>query len=171
MYTIPVFHQPHCIGAEAGRLTAPELAADPNLLPLRDKAGRPKKEDNDRPSIISRGATTDRLVARLKRDYPEIAVWRERYNYATFEEYCKERWEYVKQRVYQLIGAAEFAEKVHNCGLPLPSREAHIRPFCLAVAHLIALASENADFHCNVTISAYSMRSPTAVARGLRRPE
>lgn len=54
--------------------------------------------------------------------------WRARYNLATFEEYCEERWELAKQTAYQLIGAAAFAEKVRNCGLQLPSRESHIRP-------------------------------------------
>lgn len=46
----------------------------------------------------------------------------------TFEEYCEQRWELEKQRPYQLINAAEFAEKAHNCALPIPSRESHVRP-------------------------------------------
>jgi protein gp37 len=55
-------------------------------------------------------------------------LWRKRYNYATFEEYCLERWEFTDRRAQQLMGAAAFATKANNCSLPMPSNEAHIRP-------------------------------------------
>lgn len=54
--------------------------------------------------------------------------WRARYNYATFEEYCEERWELSKQRAGELIRAADFAERVRNCVLHIPCRESFIRP-------------------------------------------
>lgn len=54
--------------------------------------------------------------------------WRERYNHATFEEYCEERWELSKVHVWNLTNAAEFATKVHDSELQIPSRETHIRP-------------------------------------------
>jgi hypothetical protein len=55
-------------------------------------------------------------------------LYRLRYNFGTFEEYCEERWDLGKIRPYQLIDAANFAAKVHNCELSMPSRESHIRP-------------------------------------------
>jgi hypothetical protein len=55
-------------------------------------------------------------------------LWRLRHNVSTFEEYCEERWELNHTRPFQLINAAAFAEKVHNCVLKVPSRESHIRP-------------------------------------------
>jgi hypothetical protein len=55
-------------------------------------------------------------------------AWRTRYNCATFEEYCQERWDYEKKHVYRLIGAASFAEKVSHGTLKVPSAERHIRP-------------------------------------------
>ena len=61
-------------------------------------------------------------------DIRDGSMWRERYNYATFEEYCEERWELQRSAVFRLIGAAEFAAKVADRRLPLPSRETHIRP-------------------------------------------
>lgn len=62
------------------------------------------------------------------REIRDGELYRERYNFATFEEYCDERWELAKMRPYQLINAASFAENVHHGGLPVPSRERHIRP-------------------------------------------
>lgn len=49
-----------------------------------------------------------------------------RIKYATFEDYCQERWGMTRQRVYQLIAAAAVVENVNNC-LHLPSNEAQAR--------------------------------------------
>ena len=54
--------------------------------------------------------------------------WRSRYNYATFEEYCEQRWELDKVYAYRLMNAAAFADKVANWQLPVPTRESHVRP-------------------------------------------
>ena len=40
---------------------------------LRAKPGRPKKDENIKPLDESRGPTSQRLVARLKCDHPDIA--------------------------------------------------------------------------------------------------
>ena len=40
---------------------------------LRAKPGRPKKDENIKPLDVSRGPTSERLVARLKCDHPDIA--------------------------------------------------------------------------------------------------
>jgi hypothetical protein len=49
------------------------------------------------------------------------------WSFKTFEQYCEQRWELGQSRAYQLIDAAQCAEKLHNCGT-LPARESHIRP-------------------------------------------
>jgi hypothetical protein len=54
--------------------------------------------------------------------------WRMRYNYATFEQYCEERWDLQKAHAYRLMDAAEFAAKVSQRETPIPSSERHIRP-------------------------------------------
>lgn len=55
-------------------------------------------------------------------------AWRSRYNLATFEEYCEERWEFDRTRAYQLIDAAHLSTIVDKAGLPVPARETHVRP-------------------------------------------
>lgn len=54
--------------------------------------------------------------------------WKQRYNYATFDEYIDQRWELTAGRVSQLTSAARFAEKVYHGKLHVPSSERHIRP-------------------------------------------
>jgi hypothetical protein len=55
------------------RLTASEMAADPDVPPLRNKqGGRPPKGENLKVSYVG-GNSTVYLVRRLKRDAPEIA--------------------------------------------------------------------------------------------------
>lgn len=44
----------------------------------------------------------------------------------TFEAYCRQRWEFGKRRVYQMIEAAAVAEKVNHGALP-PANEAQAR--------------------------------------------
>jgi hypothetical protein len=55
-------------------------------------------------------------------------LYRSRYNFATFEEYCDQRWEVTEARASQLISAAAFGEVLTLVKLQLPSRETHIRP-------------------------------------------
>lgn len=61
--------------------------------------------------------------------------WRKRYNCATFEEYCEQRWEIEKKHAYRLMDAAAFAEKVSHGTLLVPSRERHIRPLLERLEH------------------------------------
>jgi protein gp37 len=55
-------------------------------------------------------------------------MWLQRYNYATFEEYCEERWELTERHVRRLIDASEFAAKVTRGSLPVPTSERFVRP-------------------------------------------
>jgi hypothetical protein len=57
------------------RLNAQELAQDDGVSPARDsKGGRPENDENLAISQVSAGSThADRIVARLKRDRPDIA--------------------------------------------------------------------------------------------------
>jgi protein gp37 len=50
--------------------------------------------------------------------------------FATFAEYCQERWDFGASRAYQLINASQVVENVHNCGQidVLPANEAQVRP-------------------------------------------
>jgi hypothetical protein len=55
-------------------------------------------------------------------------LYRLRYNFPTFIEYCEQRWELSEVHADRLIGAASFASKVLTSRLDLPSRETDIRP-------------------------------------------
>ena len=77
-------------------------------------------EDAERNNYLVRGSELGAIR--------KAQSWRERYNHATFEEYCEQRWEMEKKHAYRLMNAAAFAEKVSNWTLQVPSRESHIRP-------------------------------------------
>ncbi len=49
-------------------------------------------------------------------------------HYATFEDYCAERWELDKSHASRLIDAATFAERAAKWPLPMPARESQILP-------------------------------------------
>jgi protein gp37 len=90
-----------------------------NLSALIDEHER-KIETAERDSYLVRG----RELGAIRDD----ASWRARYNHATFEEYCEQRWELEKAHTYRLISAAAFAEKVSHGGLFVPTAERQIRP-------------------------------------------
>jgi hypothetical protein len=47
----------------------------------------------------------------------------------TFEEYCREKWQYAKSHAYRLIGAAEVIRHLSPIGdIPVPKHEAQVRP-------------------------------------------
>jgi len=51
-----------------------------------------------------------------------------REGYATFEEYCRDRWGMAKRTAYQFIGAAEVIENVRHGAQTLPENERQVRP-------------------------------------------
>lgn len=74
-----------------------------------------------------------RLEKNLNAAYEDLAAIRDKQLYigthATFEAYCRERWNISKSRAYQLLEAADIKKNVHNCGQELPklTRESHAR--------------------------------------------
>ncbi len=49
--------------------------------------------------------------------------------YRTFEEYCRQKWDYRKSHVYRLIAAAEVVKCLSPIGdIPQPIHEAQVRP-------------------------------------------
>ena len=51
-----------------------------------------------------------------------------RQEYHTFEDYCKERWNFVRRQADRLIEAAETVENLRPMGLILPTNERQTRP-------------------------------------------
>jgi protein gp37 len=95
------------------------------VVPLHDderdlQEAEAQIEDAERNAYYVRGTALARIRDRR--------LWRLRYNYSTFEEYCEERWELGRTQVFYLTIAAAFADRVHYSELPIPSRETHIRP-------------------------------------------
>lgn len=91
-------------------------------LPLGDELAEREAriEEAERNGYLIRGAE----LAAIR----ERKLYTLRYNFATFEEYCEERWELQKVHCWRLIQAADFAEKVSYRKLSPPTRETHIRP-------------------------------------------
>lgn len=50
-----------------------------------------------------------------------------RSSYATFEDYCRERWEYSDRHARRLIDGAEVVERIGPIG-PIPTAESQVRP-------------------------------------------
>jgi hypothetical protein len=90
------------------------------MIPKWDQAGRsargPRRARN---AYLVRGTE----LGAIQND----KSWKQRYNYATFEEYCEERWELTDRHARYLIDAAAFANRNFSSG-QMPARETHIRP-------------------------------------------
>lgn len=92
---------------------------DAIVAPTIDERER-RIEDAERNNYLVRG----RELAAIRDDQS----WRDRYNHATFEEYCEQRWELTDRHAQRLMAAAAFAGEATYRSLPVPSRETHIRP-------------------------------------------
>lgn len=77
-------------------------------------------EDAERDAYLVRGKAL--ITIRDKK------LYKTRYNCATFEEYCEQRWELSKSQSYYLMDTATFGQKVLNLGLFVPKRPSHIQP-------------------------------------------
>lgn len=94
-----------------------------SVVPLLDRKlaeAEARIEDAERNAYYVRGGA----LAEIRED----ELWREQYNYLTFEEYCVERWELQESHASRLINAAAFATKLGARRMPLPRTEFHIRP-------------------------------------------
>jgi len=107
---------------------APEvLVQPPETIEQQTEELTPKEHDTF--------ATCEKVIARFVDSLAEVSkalrMIRDRRlyraEYATFENYCLERWHYHRRRVYQLIDAGQVLENVHNCARIEPQNEAQVR--------------------------------------------
>jgi hypothetical protein len=85
-------------------------------------------------TVIERGLQTFIEVGSALMEIRNSRLYRQMY--ATFEEYCQERWDLRKSRIYQLMDAAEVVENLKSStivelssgNIPLPVNEAQARP-------------------------------------------
>lgn len=85
-------------------------------------------------TVIERGLQTFIEVGSALMEIRDSRLYRQLY--ATFEEYCQERWDLRKSRTYQLMDAAEVVENLKSSTIvelssgtiPLPVNEAQARP-------------------------------------------
>jgi len=76
--------------------------------------------------IIERGLNTFVDVGNALLDIRDNRLYRQEYH--TFEDYCKERWNFVRRQADRLIEAAETVENLRPMGLILPTNERQTRP-------------------------------------------
>jgi hypothetical protein len=79
----------------------------------------------DLEGVIERGLATFIEVGQALREIRDSRLYRERYS--TFEDYCRERWEFNDRRASQLIAAAEVSTTVGTSEIPAPANEAVAR--------------------------------------------
>lgn len=92
------------------------------LPPLtRDEAQRLKYCE----TVIERGLNTFYEVGSALAEIRDSRLYR--IKYATFEDYCQEKWGMSRRRGYELIAAAAVVENVRNCAHEPPSNEAQAR--------------------------------------------
>lgn len=76
--------------------------------------------------VIERGIKTFVDVGSALLEIRDNRYYRE--GFATFEEYCRERWGFARSTAYQYIAAAEVVEDVRHGGQILPATERQARP-------------------------------------------
>jgi hypothetical protein len=76
--------------------------------------------------IIAEGIQTFVEVGRALLLIPDQQLYRR--TYATFEAYCRERWDLSRTYAYQLIGASEVVDEVAAVSDVVPTNEAQARP-------------------------------------------
>lgn len=92
------------------------------LIPLtRDETKRFKECE----VVIERGLNTFYEVGSALSEIRDSRLYR--IKYATFEDYCQERWSMSRRRGYELIAAAAVVENVRNCAHEEPANEAQAR--------------------------------------------
>lgn len=92
-------------------------------------------------SLIQAGLTTFFAVGQALWDIRDGKLYRE--SHETFERYCEDRWDFTRQRAYQLITAAETAADLSTAGVTELERETHVRPLlAIPAADRAAVAAE-----------------------------
>ncbi len=78
-------------------------------------------------SRIASGLSAFFDVAYAMMEIRERRLYREQF--ATFEDYCRERWDIRRAHAYRLIDAAQVCSKLSPIGdIPLPENECQVRP-------------------------------------------
>ena len=80
--------------------------------------------------VIETGLTTFFGVGQALWDIRDEQLYRGTHN--TFEAYCNQRWDFSRQRAYQLIAATEVSAELSTVVDTPPERESHIRPLLSA---------------------------------------
>lgn len=94
-----------------------------------------------------------------------------RAQYGTFEDYCRERWNFTRMRASQLIAAAEVIQNVNNC-LQIPMTESQARPLASLPPEIQREAWERAvETAPNGRITAAHVQSVVDEIKGKTRPE
>lgn len=93
--------------------------------PALSPAERSRLVDCER--VIKRGLTTFVEVGEALAEIRDSRLYRVRH--ATFEDYCRERWQLSRPRAYELIGAAAVVENLSGMpDIPLPANERQAGP-------------------------------------------
>jgi hypothetical protein len=75
--------------------------------------------------VIDKGKNTFVEVGNALSEIRDSRIYRS--SHGTFEDYCRERWDWSKRSAYQFIAAAEVVENVRNCAHK-PASESQARP-------------------------------------------
>ena len=79
-------------------------------------------------AIIERGLKTFVEVGNALLAIREGKLYRQKYAYKTFDEYCQKRWGFVRRQADRLISAAEVIDNLRPVGLISPQTERQARP-------------------------------------------
>jgi phage N-6-adenine-methyltransferase len=92
------------------------VLVDGNVDVLEHRRGRSLRECE---SVIEQGLETFRDVGTALLEIRDNRLYRET-GYATFAQYCRERWGFSRQRGYQLMSAAQVSNVLDTAGLEAP---------------------------------------------------
>lgn len=104
---------------------------------------------------IERGMSTFREVGEALMEIRDDRLYRE--THGTFDSYCRDRWQFDRNRAYQLIGAAEVARAI-GPEFPPIANEAQAR-------ELVALVRESPSLVTEVWREVTSTDEPISAAR------
>lgn len=77
-------------------------------------------------AVIERGIKTFVDVGLALMEIRDNRLYRQ--DFATFEDYCRDRWGMARRTAYQYLDAALVVENVRNCAQILPTTESQARP-------------------------------------------
>lgn len=112
-------------------------------------SGAPVPTLGENEAIIERGLTSFVEVGQALTRIRDGRQYRE--THATFEAYCRERWDFTPQRAGQMIGAAAVAETLEtNVSIPLPATEGvarELKPLAKKPEKMAAAWQETVERH------------------------